>query len=172
MVCRKRLEQMIRVNHAGEYGAKQIYKGQMRSLNKNVEVVQILKEMADQEEEHLKAFQHLIVQEKVRPTLLQPLWHIAGYSLGFVSGLLGEKVAHACTIAIEEVIEDHYEGQLDELNDDHPALSDLIRSCQQDEIEHKNKAEEYGGKQAHFFPVLSSFVKAGSRLAIFLSQRV
>lgn len=163
----KKIASMLRVNLAGEYGAKRIYEGQLAVLKKSPSAP-LLEHMKEQELGHLKSFEDWVVQNRVRPTLLQPLWHVAGYALGMATGLLGEKAAMACTVAIEEVIDQHYEKQLVFLGDQHPALSDLIYTCQQEEREHRDIALEQGPK----YPVLSAAIKAGSRLAIWLSERV
>lgn len=160
---------MIRVNQAGEYGAKRIYAGQLAVL-KGTAVEPVLRHMAAQEEDHHRAFNHLMVQHEVRPTLFQPLWHIGGYALGAVTALMGEKAAHACTIAVEEVIDEHYQSQLAQLASDSP-LATLIETCRQDEVHHKEMAENLGGREAPAFPVLEGLVKGISRAAIWLSTR-
>lgn len=162
---------MLRVNLAGEYGAKRIYEGQL-SVLKNSTVAPVLEHMKEQELEHLKAFEELVVKNHVRPTLLQPLWHVAGYALGASTALLGEKVAMACTVAVEEVIDKHYEDQLDCLGDENPELSDLILKCQQEELEHRDIAIEQGAHEAPAYPVFSEAIKTVSRLAIWLSERI
>jgi ubiquinone biosynthesis monooxygenase Coq7 len=158
---------MLRVNLAGEYGAKRIYEGQLAVL-KNSPCAALIEHMKEQELTHLQRFETQVIENRVRPTILQPLWHVAGYALGAATGLLGEKAAMACTAAIEEVIDDHYEKQLARLGDKNPELSELIYTCQQDEREHRDIALE--GNPG--FPVLSKAIKAGSRLAIWLSERV
>jgi ubiquinone biosynthesis monooxygenase Coq7 len=164
---KERIHSMLRVNLAGEYGAKRIYEGQLAIL-KNSPLTPLLEHMKEQELSHLKSFESWVVQNHVRPTLLQPLWHIAGYALGAATGLLGEKAAMACTAAVEEVIDQHYENQLILLGDDNPKLSDLIATCQQEEREHRDLALEHDPD----FPILSKAIKMGSRLAIWLSERI
>jgi ubiquinone biosynthesis monooxygenase Coq7 len=157
---------MLRVNLAGEYGAKRIYEGQLAVL-KNSPCASLIEHMKEQELTHLQRFEAQVIENRVRPTILQPLWHVAGYALGAATGLLGEKAAMACTAAIEEVIDDHYEKQLARLGDENPELSKLIYTCQQDEREHRDMALETDPG----FPLLSKAIKAGSRLAIWLSER-
>lgn len=159
---------MLRVNLAGEYGAKRIYEGQLAVL-KNHPSAPLLEHMKAQELIHLEQFEKWVVEERVRPTVLQPLWHVAGYGLGVVTGLLGEKAAMACTAAVEEVIDQHYENQLAQLGDEEIELKELIQRFQQDEQDHRETALEHGGGD---YPILSGAIKAGSRLAIWLSERV
>jgi ubiquinone biosynthesis monooxygenase Coq7 len=167
----KKIASMLRVNLAGEYGAKRIYEGQLAIL-KNSASAPALRHMMDQEIVHLKTFETWVVKNHVRPTLLQPLWHIAGFALGAATALLGEKAAMACTVAVEEVIDEHYEKQLVFLEDKNPELSSLIYAFQQEELEHRNLALEQGALDAPAYPLLSHTIKAASRLAIWLSERV
>jgi len=158
---------MIRVNQAGEYGAKRIYEGQLAVL-KNTPSAPLLEHMKAQELEHLEKFNTLLVHNQVRPTLLQPLWHVAGYALGVATGLLGERAAMACTVAVEEVIDDHYESQLTHLGDSEPDLSELIYTCQREEREHRDLAAEHSSS----YPVMTHAIKAASRFAIWCSTRL
>ncbi len=162
---------MLRVNLAGEYGAKRIYEGQLAILKRSP-VAPLLEQMKEQELTHLKAFEACVVENRVRPTLLQPLWHVAGYALGTATALLGEKAAMACTVAVEEVIDQHYENQLISLEDDYPELSHLISTCREDELEHRNIALEQGAHEAPAYPLLTHTIKKISRLAIWLSERI
>jgi len=162
---------MLRVNLAGEYGAKRIYEGQLAVL-KHSPVAPLLEHMKAQEIAHLKAFETLVVENRVRPTLLHPLWHVAGYALGAATAFLGEKAAMACTAAVEEVIDQHYEKQLTLLGDENPDLSALITTCQQEELEHRDLALEQGAREAPAYPLLTHAIKSASRLAIWLSERV
>ncbi len=163
----KQIASMLRVNLAGEQGAMRIYEGQLTVL-KNHPSAPLLKHMKEQEVEHTKNFEKWVVEHRVRPTLLQPLWHVSGYALGVITGLLGERAAMTCTAAVEEVIDDHYEKQLLRLKDHNPALSELIAACQQDERDHRDIALEH----SPVYPILSSAIKTASRLAIWLSERV
>jgi ubiquinone biosynthesis monooxygenase Coq7 len=168
---KKQIHSMLRVNLAGEYGAKRIYDGQYAVL-KNTPSAPLLEHMRDQELTHLNAFENLVIENHVRPTVLQPLWHVAGFALGAATALLGEKAAMACTAAVEEVIDEHYEKQLTTLGDSNPELSQLISVCQQEEREHRDLAYEQGAREAPAYPVLTGSIKAASRLAIWLSERV
>jgi len=164
---KKQIESMLRVNLAGEYGAQRIYEGQLAVLKQSPSAP-LLEHMKEQEMSHLKNFEEWAVKNHVRPTVLHPLWHVAGYALGAATGFLGEKAAMACTAAVEEVIDQHYEKQLTLLGNHNPELSDLIYTCQQDEREHRDIALEQGPA----YPILSSAIRTASRLAIWLSERV
>ena len=168
---KEQIASMLRVNLAGEYGAKRIYEGQLAILKRSP-MAPLLEHMKDQELAHLKAFETWVVENHVRPTLLYPLWHVAGYALGAATALLGEKAAMACTAAVEEVIDHHYEKQLTLLGNQNPKLSQLIYTCQQEEREHRDLALEHGAQEALAYPLLSHAIKTASRLAIWLSERV
>ncbi len=169
------IKSMIRVNQAGEYGATRIYAGQLAIL-KGTPASETITEMAAQEAEHLKKFNRLIIEHQVRPTVLQPLWHVGGYALGMITAMMGEKAAHACTIAVEEVIDEHYQGQLEQLNTcplpPNAPLAELIEECRQDELAHKETAIELGGREAPAFTFLTTAIKTISRTAIWLSSRI
>lgn len=162
---------MIRVDHAGEYGAARIYAGQLAVLGRSPSAA-IIAEMAAQEQEHLASFDKLIIERRVRPTLLTPVWHVAGFALGAASALLGERAAMACTVAVEEVISDHYADQAERLGEDEADLKATIEEFRDDELGHRdigleNKAEEMPG-----YTPFTTAIKAGTRLAIWLSERV
>ena len=165
------IESMIRVDQAGEYGAKRIYEGQLAVLGRG-DSGAVLRHMAAQEEKHLECFDALVADRRVRPTALQPLWHVAGFALGAGTALLGEKAAMACTVAVEEVIDEHYAEQLEALGDDEEELKETIARFRDEEIEHRDLALERGAEQAPGYEVLSAAVKTGSRLAIWLSKRI
>lgn len=165
------LHAMIRVDQAGEYGATRIYAGQLAIL-KHTQSGPLLQEMADQEAEHLAEFNKMMVERQVRPTFLQPLWHVGGYALGALTALMGEKAAHACTIAVEEVIEEHYQDQLDKLKGTDEPLKEVIERFREDEMAHKEQARQAGGEEAPGYPLLSTVIKSISRTAIWLSTRV
>jgi len=165
-----RLARMLRVDHAGEYGARRIYEGQLAVLGKSPSAATI-RHMHAQEAEHLRTFEELLVRHRVRPTLLQPVWHVAGFALGAATALLGEKAAMACTVAVEEVIDAHYAGQSAELGDEQAALKNTIENFRQDELEHRDIGLKHGAEETPGYEVLSGAVKAGSRLAIWLSER-
>lgn len=164
------LERIVRVDHAGEFGAQRIYEGQLAVLNRRPSAATI-RHMKAQEEEHLKAFEELIVERRVRPTVLHPLWNVAGFALGAGTALMGEKAAMACTIAVEEVIDDHYRRQIEALGDDEPALTETLEKFRAEEAEHRDIGKEHGGEDATGYPVLRAAIRAGSRAAIWLSER-
>lgn len=165
------VKRMLRVNHAGEYGAKRIYAGQLAVLGKSP-CAPVLKEMAAQEQQHLDVFSDLLVKRHVRPTALMPLWHVAGYALGAATALLGEKAAHACTVAVESVIDEHYARQEAALSKEEQSLKDIIRQFRADEKAHHDTALEHGAEAAPFYHILRTAVVYQTRLAIWLSTRV
>jgi 3-demethoxyubiquinol 3-hydroxylase len=163
---------MIRVNHAGEYGAARIYAGQLAILGPGHRDAATIQHMAAQEERHLKEFDRLIVERRVRPTLLGPAWHVAGYALGAATALMGPKAAMACTAAVESVIDDHYAAQSAALGQSDAELSGLIESFRADENEHRQTALAHGAEDAFAYPLMSRVIKAGCRLAIKLSEKI
>jgi ubiquinone biosynthesis monooxygenase Coq7 len=165
------VERMIRVDHAGEYGAARIYAGQLSVLGR-ARAGSVIRRMAEQEQRHLAAFDRLVVEHRVRPTALSPLWHVAGFTLGAATALLGERAAMACTVAVEEVIDEHYQAQLDTLGQAEPELAGKIAEFRADEIEHRDTALAHEAEAAPAYGLLSAAIKAGSRLAIWLSTRV
>jgi ubiquinone biosynthesis monooxygenase Coq7 len=168
------IERMIRVDQAGEYGAVRIYEGQL-SVLANSESAPVIKHMLDQEIEHLDTFSEILKKRRVRPTALIPLWHLAGFALGAGTALLGKKAAMACTVAVEEVIDEHYAAQVEKLEcmgDDERGLKDICERFRGEELEHRKIGLEYGAEQAPGYEVLSALVKTGSRMAIWLSERV
>jgi len=168
------VKRMIRVDHAGEYGAVRIYAGQRAIFGEKHKFSPMIKHMAEQEDVHLERFSKLIHERKVRPTLLSPFWHVAGFALGAGTALMGEKAAMACTQAVEEVIEDHYQEQLDilEAADVEPELRETIKQFQAEEVEHKDIAKAHGAEEAPGYPVLSGMIKIGCKAAIWLAKRV
>ena len=165
------MDRIIRVDHAGEFGAVQIYKGQLAVLGKSASA-ETIRHMADQERRHLEKFESLVVERGVRPTALQPLWTVAGFALGAVTALMGEKAAMACTAAVEEVIDQHYTKQAQELGPDEAPLKAVIEEFRAEEVQHHDTAIARGAEQAPAYPLLSGLIKAGSRAAIWLSERV
>jgi len=162
---------MIRVDHAGEYGAVRIYEGQLAVL-KNGPAAEKIRHMAAEEQRHLKTFDRLVVERRVRPTALEPVWRVAGYALGAATALMGEKAAFACTAAVEEVIDEHYAGQLERLGDGDTELTRTVADFRADEIAHRDEALASGAEDAPGYRVLSEAIKAGCRLAIALSTRL
>ncbi|MFN4309333.1 MAG: demethoxyubiquinone hydroxylase family protein [Ferrovibrio sp.] len=168
---RQLLERILRVDHAGEYGAKRIYEGQLAVL-KTAPSTPTIRHMAKQEQEHLDAFSRLLPQRRVRPTLLSPLWHVGGFAMGAATALMGEKAAMACTEAVEEVIDAHYTRQIEALGESEPELRGLIEKFRADEIEHRDTARAEGAQEAPGYDFLSKGIKAITRGAIWLSERV
>jgi len=169
--CSKSVEQMIRVDHAGETGARQIYKGQLAIL-KNAKYRKEIEHMYEQEQEHLDKFNEIIAQRQVRPSLLLPLWQVGGFGLGVVSGLLGEKAAMACTEAVEEVIDEHYAQQYEQLGEEEKELKAVIKKFREDEIEHKNTAIDCDAKEMKGYGFFKNGVQALSKLAIKVAKVV
>ncbi len=165
------LDQIIRVDQAGEYGAKRIYEGQLAVL-KDTDAAPVLKAMLAQEEEHLKTFTAIMAKRGVRPTALAPVWHVAGFALGAATALLGKEAAMACTVAVEDVIGEHYAHQAAQLSDDEAELRETIGTFRDDELHHRDESLRHGAESAPAYPVLTGAIKAGTRLAIWLSKRI
>jgi ubiquinone biosynthesis monooxygenase Coq7 len=163
---------MLRVNQAGEYGATRIYAGQLAVLRRNSAASKLIARMAGQEQRHLDRFNAMIAERRVRPTLLQPAWNVAGFALGAATALMSEEAAMACTDAVETEIDRHYGRQLDELGDDDPALTADIAEFRAEELEHRDSAREAGAARAFGYPLLTTAVRAACRLAIGLSKRI
>lgn len=168
------VKRMIRVNHAGEYGAKRIYAGQLAVLKKT-HAGKVIEEMAQQEQVHLEGFERMIREHHVRPTLLMPLWHVAGFAMGAATALLGDKAAMACTVAVESVIDEHYAKQEEALAG-HPEgysqIQAMVTQYRADEKEHHDIAIEHGAEKSPFYAVLTNVIAAQTRLAIWLSTRL
>ncbi len=167
----EKISRMIRVNHAGEYGAKRIYAGQLAVLGKTASAP-VLKHMAEQEEEHLKKFSEIMLARRVRPTVLMPLWHVAGFVLGAATAMLGEKAAMACTVAVESVIDEHYAAQEKELGDDETELKTTIEKFRADEKEHHDTALNLGAEDSPLYQILTTAIVYKTKLAIWLSTRI
>jgi len=163
---------MLRVDQAGEYGATRIYAGQLAVLRRNCPEAKLVARMAAQEQRHLDRFNHLMAERRVRPTLLQPLWNVAGFALGAATAVLSEKAALACTDAVETEIDKHYSEQLHQLGDDDPELKSDIAEFRTDELEHRDTAREAGAAQTFGYPLLTAAIRAGCRVAIELSKRI
>jgi ubiquinone biosynthesis monooxygenase Coq7 len=168
---REELERMIRVDHAGEYGAKRIYAGQLAVLGRG-DKGDLLRHMAEQEQVHLNTFGTMIAQRRVRPTAMLPFWHVAGFALGALTAALGEKAAMACTVAVEETIDDHYREQINQLGPEEADLSETIEKFRLEEVEHRDIGLENGAEQAPAYRLLTQVIKAGCRVAIAVSERV
>ncbi len=167
----QRVAAMIRVDQAGEYGAARIYAGQMAVLGRSP-VAPVIRAMADQERQHLETFDRLIAERGVRPTLLSPLWHVGGFVVGAASAVLGERAAMACTEAVETVIDEHYAAQVEELGDAEPELKAVIAEFRDHEIAHRDTARAHDAELAPGYVPLGAAIRAGTRLAIWLSTRI
>jgi ubiquinone biosynthesis monooxygenase Coq7 len=167
-------QRMIRVDQAGEFGATRIYAGQLAVMGDRAPHSAAIRAMAGQEEDHRAQFDALMARRGVRPTLLQPFWHVAGFALGAGTALIGPEAAMACTAAIETEIDEHYTRQLDELEaqGDDPELAGMIARFRDDEREHKDAAFAAGAEKAPGYPLLSAAIRLGCRAAIRLSERI
>jgi ubiquinone biosynthesis monooxygenase Coq7 len=166
---------MLRVDHAGEYGAVQIYRGQRAIFDRvasRSDIALRLKDMEDSEAAHLETFDRLLTERRVRPTLLAPVWNAAGFALGAATALMGEKAAMAATAAVEDVIEKHYAAQADELLPSEPALAATVLQFRDDELGHKATAEAYGAEAAPGYSLMRFLIGAGCRAAIRLSEKI
>ncbi len=168
---RANITSMIRVDQAGEYGATRIYAGQLAVLGDHPASRPIAR-MAIQERRHLTEFDRMMIERGVRPTVLQPLWTVAGHALGAVTALIGPDAAMACTAAVETEIDKHYEEQRRILGEDEPDLGATIAEFQAEELEHRDTALAHGAENAFGYPVLSALIRAGCRAAIALSKRI
>jgi ubiquinone biosynthesis monooxygenase Coq7 len=169
------IEAMIRVDHAGEFGALRIYEGQLAVLSRGSRAednVDAIRRMAAQEQTHFDAFDRMVKERAVRPTALEPVWRAAGYALGAATALMGEKAAMACTVAVEDVIDEHYSKQLERLGHDEPELKQAIEKFHAEECAHRNEALERGAREAPAYPLLSAAIRFSCRMAIALSERL
>lgn len=162
---------MIRVDHAGEYGAARIYAGQLAILGRS-DKAPVLHHMQEQERQHLQRFEDLVVRRRVRPTALLPLWHVAGFALGAATAALGPRAAMACTVAVEEAIDRHYANQAEALDETETDLRETIEQFRAEELEHRDIGLAHGAAQTPGYRVLKAAIKAGCRVAIALSERV
>ena len=169
---RQILEEIIRVDHAGELGATKIYAGQISVFGKNSEIGKTIQHMADQEQEHIEKFEELIIAERVRPTALLPLWNIAGYALGASTALMGKKAAMACTVAVEKVIGDHYQEQIQLLEADQAKLKKTIKKFADDELEHHNIGIANNAESTPGYKFLTKIIEFGCKTAIAVSKKI
>jgi len=172
---KKILEEIIRVDHAGERGAIKIYEGQLlalKTIKQDNDLKDKIEEMKEQEKKHLEYFEKEIQKRKIKPTYLLPLWDLMGITLGFGTALLGKKAAMLCTASVEEVIEDHYQNQLQKLGNDEKDLKAKIEKFKEDEIEHKNMAYETGVTNKGFYSIMDKVIRTGSRIAITISEKI
>jgi 3-demethoxyubiquinol 3-hydroxylase len=165
------LARMIRVDHAGEFGAAQIYAGQLAVLGRS-KVAPLLREMQAQERQHLERFAGLIADRRVRPTAMLPLWQLAGFALGAATAALGQRAAMACTVAVEEAIDAHYAAQIEALDDREAELRQTLTEFRQDELQHRDIGLQHDAERAPAYRLLSAAIKTGCRVAIRLSERL
>lgn len=165
------IDRIIRVDQAGEYGAVRIYEGQLAVLREGP-AKDAVRRMAKQEAAHLAEFDKLVAERRVRPTFLQPLWHVAGFALGAATAALGPRAAMACTVAVEEAIDEHYSAQGRALGDGDEDLRARIEKFRADELEHRDTALAHDAEKALGYPLLAAAIKTGSRIAIWLSERI
>ena len=163
---------MIRVNQAGEYGAKRINAGQLAIMGDRHPAARSIAHMAEQEQRHLDAFDRIIAERGIRPTVVQPFWHVAGFALGAVSAAIGPEAAMACIAAVETEIDAHYREQLEELGDTEPELAAQIADFRAEELEHRDTALAEGAERAPGYPIMSAAIRLGCRAAIALAKRV
>ncbi|XP_060585363.1 5-demethoxyubiquinone hydroxylase, mitochondrial-like [Ruditapes philippinarum] len=169
------LDKIIRIDHAGEFGAKRIYQGQLAILG-NTPTGPIIQEMQEEEEKHLAEFVKLMRDHRARPTVLLPLWNIAGFALGAGSALLGKEGAMACTVAVESVIGQHYNDQIRELMEDdpekHKELLKTLKEFRDDELHHHDTGLEHDAEKAPFYNVMTEAIKVGCKGAIWISEKI
>ena len=174
-INKKKIEEFIRVDHAGERGAVKIYEGQLLALNtfiKDESLKKTIEEMKIHEKEHCDFFENEIEKRKIKPTKFLPLWDLLGVSLGFGSTLLGKKAAMLCTASVEEVIDEHYQNQINQLGSDEKKLKNKITKFREDELHHKDIAYEKGATKKGFYSIMDKIIKTGSKLAINISEKV
>ncbi len=168
--ARRETARAIRVDQAGEYGAARIYAGQLAVLGRGPNG-EVLRHMQAHEQHHLDTFNRLIVERRVRPTVMMPFWHLAGFALGALTAALGEKAAMACTVAVEETIDAHYRGQVETLTEE-PALCETIERFRAEELEHRDIGLEHGAEQAPAYQLLSRAIRTGCKMAIAVSETI
>lgn len=171
----KTLHEIIRVDHAGERGAIKIYEGQLLALKtiaKDDSLKNTIEEMKEHEKEHLEYFEKEINKRKIKPTYFLPLWDLMGVTLGFGTALLGKKAAMLCTASVEEVIESHYEKQLEKIGADEKELKNKIKKFKKDEAAHKNIAYDLGATNKGIYSLMDKIIKTGSRIAINISEKI
>ena len=170
-----KVEEFIRVDHAGERGAIKIYEGQLLALNtliKDDNLKNTIQEMKAQEKEHCNYFENEIKKRNIKPTKLMPLWDLLGVGLGFSSTLLGKKAAMLCTASVEEVIDEHYKKQINQLEPDENILKEKIKKFREDELHHKDIAYEQGATKKGLYKILDKIIKTGSKVAINISEKI
>lgn len=171
MTDKNDIARFLRVDHAGELGAKRIYEGQIAVL-KDHPVAEEIQHMKDQEQVHLDTFEDLLNEYEVRPSILTPFWNAAGFVLGATTAAMGPKAAMACTIAVEEVIGEHYQAQAEVLDDDEAELRATIAQFRDEELEHRDTAIDHDGEDAVGYPVMRKVIQVGCKTAIKLAERI
>ena len=166
------LDEIIRVDHAGEYGATRIYDGQIAVFGKDSKIGKTIQHMADQEQEHIEKFNELLIEKRVRPTALLPVWNIAGFALGAGTALMGEKAAMACTVAVEKVIGEHYREQQNLLEDDEKELKKTLAKFEKNELEHHDIGLEHDAENAPGYKVMTKVIEIGCKAAIAISKKI
>ena len=172
---KNKIEEFIRVDHAGERGAVKIYEGQLLALStivKNESLKKIIEEMKVHEIEHCQFFENEIKKRNIKPTKFLPLWDLLGVSLGFGSTLLGKKAAMLCTASVEEVIDKHYLSQINQLGSEEKELKEKITKFREDELHHKDIAYEEGASKKGLYSIMDKIIKAGSKIAINISEKI
>ena len=170
-----KIKEFIRVNHAGERGAIKIYEGQLLALNtfvKDDKLKKMIEQMKIHEKEHLDFFNKEIKKRNIKPTKLLPLWDLLGIGLGFGSAMMGKKATMLCTASVEEVIDGHYQNQLNQINSDEKILKEKIKKFRDDEIHHKNIAYNNGASKEGLYSIFDKIIKTGSKVAISLSEKI
>jgi ubiquinone biosynthesis monooxygenase Coq7 len=172
---KNKIEEFIRVDHAGERGAIKIYEGQLLALNtfvKDENLKKTIEKMKNHEKEHLDFFNKEIKKRKIKPTKLLPIWDLLGIGLGFSSAMMGKKATMLCTASVEEVIDKHYQNQLDQLHSDEKNLKKKIKKFRDDELHHKDIAYKQGASKKGFYSILDKIIKTGSKVAINISEKI
>ena len=170
-----KIKEFIRVNHAGERGAIKIYEGQLLALNtfvKDDKLKKMIEQMKIHEKEHLDFFNKEIKKRNIKPTKLLPLWDLLGVGLGFSSAMMGKKATMLCTASVEEIIDEHYQNQLNQINSDEQNLKKKIKKFRDDEIHHKNIAYDNGASKEGLYSILDKIIKTGSKVAISISEKI
>ena len=172
---KKKIEEFIRVDHAGERGAIKIYEGQLLALNtvfKDEKLKKTIEEMKFNEKEHLDFFEKELKKRNIKPTKFLPIWDLLGVGLGFGTTLLGKRAAMLCTASVEEVIDEHYQKQINQIEDDEKQLKKKIIKFKEDELHHKDIAYDEGTSKEGIYSILDKIIKTGSRIAINISEKV
>ena len=175
MISKNKIEEFIRVDHAGERGAVKIYEGQLLALNtlvKDDKLKKVVEDMKIHEKEHCEFFETEIKKRKIKPTKFLPLWDLLGVGLGFGSTILGKKAAMLCTASVEEVIDEHYQNQINQLGSDEKVLKKKIIKFREDELHHKDIAYDEGATKKGLYSIMDKIIKTGSKIAINISEKI